>query len=618
MMARKFLSNKIVRRVLEVIGLFVLIGLVGKVLPTLAGVVLCLVLLGGYYGVIYRSLKLCKVNFRDELLDDLPRILIVAALSVGFIIFMVSSQQTIYIWDSLETWEPTIDCDETTFSDPHQALKNLRGSINHSDYNNFLPMLMTLPMHLFGKSFLCYALYVWLMFALPAVFIAAATLKHFANVNLPCSAIMAILLSFPVFEVPLLVGYANVSIILPAAIILALLLSLDESEPPREPLILIAVLCIFAVFQARTAAYMILGEFVGYAVYVLLSGGNLLRLCQRMFVIAAYGSLIALPLFFTFFKRALTYNIGAAYSAYQRGMDFSERLLNHAEFLGFLIYAFFIVGVLVSFRNKKLRPLAACLLTWTINSVWLICRIQLMGWQHYCIMILPFAFAIVLLINFALSKKKSVGAALIAILAFNCLQTYSFNLSKPFNTGYTIPIRHDIDELKVFVADLNQLAGDDKKIYLLASGELYNGTILDKIYMPNNREALPGLMGGADVDLRDGFPVKFFDADIILVAEPVQTHLLPENQLVVVKPAELMLRPSPISKHFKQIKTYTFHPESDGVSSVTFKVYEKISPFEREDIDFVEKIFAELYPNQDELFKDRFETYKQEHFEGQS
>ncbi|MBQ3442840.1 MAG: hypothetical protein IJG33_06300, partial [Selenomonadaceae bacterium] len=220
--------------------------------------------------------------------------------------------------------------------------------------------------------------------------------------------------------------------------------------------------------------------------------------------------------------------------------------------------------------------------------------------------------------DFALSKKKSVGAALIAILAFNCLQTYSFNLPKPFNTGYTIPIRHDIDELKVFVADLNQLAGEDKKIYLLASGELYNGTILDKIYMPDNRRALPSLMGGADVDLRDGFPVKFFDADFILVAEPVQTHLLPKNQLVVVKPAELMLKPSPISKHFKQIKTYTFHPESDGVSSVSFKVYEKISPFAREDIDFVEKIFDELYPNQDELFKNRFEDYKREHFEGQS
>ena len=126
------------------------------------------------------------------------------------------------------------------------------------------------------------------------------------------------------------------------------------------------------------------------------------------------------------------------------------------------------------------------------------------------------------------------------------------------------------------------------------------------------------MLGTADVDLRDGFPLKFFDADIVLVAEPVQTHLLPKDQAVIVKPAELMLSPSPISKHFKQIKTYTFHPESDGVSSVTFKVYEKISPFAEADIDFMERIFAELYPGQDELFKNRFEQYKREHFKEQS
>ena len=52
----------------------------------------------------------------------------------------------------------------------------------------------------------------------------------------------------------------------------------------------------------------------------------------------------------------------------------------------------------------------------------------------------------------------------------------------------------------------------------------------------------------------------------------------------------------------------------DDATSVTFKLYEKISPLERSDIDFAEKIFAELYPNSDELFTARFERYKCEHF----
>ena len=52
----------------------------------------------------------------------------------------------------------------------------------------------------------------------------------------------------------------------------------------------------------------------------------------------------------------------------------------------------------------------------------------------------------------------------------------------------------------------------------------------------------------------------------------------------------------------------------DDSTSATLRLYEKISPLERSDIDFAEKIFVELYPNNNELFKARFERYKHEHF----
>jgi len=611
---------------LKIAGLITLILLVGKIFPEPAGVALCLLLIGGYYGLIARCTKFCKVNFLDIFKSELIGILLVAAVSLGFIVFIVSSHQTIYIWDSLETWEPTILCEETVFSHPYQALRDLRASINHADYNNFLPILMALPMHIFGKSFLCYTLYVWIMFALPAIFFAAATLKTFLNdagIKIPCFVLMAIFLLFPVFEVPLFIGYANVSILLPAALILAMLLSL-EKEFRLEPLILIGVLCIFAVFQARTAAYMILGEFFGYTVYVIISGvrdGTFPRdfflLCKRFFCIGISALIITLPLFFTFVKRAVTYDIATAYSAYQFGQDFSVRFLNHTEELGVLIYGLFLFGAAYSFFNKKFLPLAAFLLTWEITSAFLFCRVQSMGWQHFYIMILPFAMLIAVLTAEIFREKKSLGAVLIFILAFNFLQTYCipFQFGKVFNYGYIIPVRHDIDDLKNFVADMNNLtAGTDKKIYLLASSTLYNYTVIGKIFVPEKHNAMPNLLVTADVDLRDGFPVKFFDADYVIVVEPIQTHLLPRDQSVVVKPAELILNPLTSSTNFKQIKEYTFYPESDGISSVTFKVYEKISPFDKSDIDFVEKIFVELYPDKDDLFKNRFEKYKREKF----
>ena len=626
MMNLKFLHKKFVRIALKFLGIALIVVIITKLLPSLAGTILCLILIGGYYGLMARCLKFCDIKFREILINDLPRILIAATVGTIFIVAMVNAQQTIYIGDSLETWEPTIYCEETTFTEPFHAVKSLIWSINYADYNNFLAMLMALPMHIFGKSFLCYTLYVWLMFGLPAIFFAAAIIKTIlerAGVkNFSCSALMAIIMLFPIIEIPIFVGYANISILLPGMIILAMFLSSDKSQLQREPLILIAVMCVIAVFQARTAAYMILGMFLGYTVYVAISSfmertllRDLLMLCQKFLFIGVCGFLVMLPLFFSFIKHMLTFDAGTAYSAYTLGLDFSGRIFAHVNYLGFLIYGLFIVGVIVSLCNKKFLPYAAFFATWFFTAEFLICHVQLIDRQHNYTIILPFAFTFIMLLVIALLRKKKFGVILIFILAFNFIQTYStsLNLQNLFNGKYTIPVRRDIANLKKFVSDLNALTeGTDKKIFALSDSALYNGHTLTKIYIPDSHNALPNFNGGGDLDLRDGFQIQFFDADYIIVPDSIQVHMRPQDQSIIVKPYELITDPSPISKHFREVKEYTFSP--DGNSEVKFKVYEKISPFEKSDIDFVEKIFVELYPNQNTLFKDRFEHYKEKNF----
>lgn len=621
-------DNKAAQVLLAFICLVVLTCLVGKIFPTFAGVILCLLLLCGYYGVLFRCLKFCNVNFLDELLSDLPRILVVAVIGTAFIAFMINSQQTIYFWDSLETWEPAVECANMTFADPHQALKDLRASINHADYNKFLPMLIALPMYIFSKSFLGYELYVWLMFGLPGIFLAAATFRTILEKSgvktFPCSAIMAIIMLLPIAEIPIFIGYANISILLPGSILLAMLLSLDKAQLQRDRLIYIAALCVFAVFQARTAVYMILGLFLGYTVYLIISSAqerslqrDFILLCKKFLYIGAFGLIMTLPLFFTFIKHALTYDIGTAYVAYQQGFTFPERILAHVAYLGLIIYALFLIGAAISFANKKFFPFAAFFLTWALIPAILICRVQVMDRQHFYTIILPLAIFIAMLISFALSRKKLIGAALVFVLAFNFCQAYSATLNLPplFQFAYPMPVRHDIDDLKNFVDDMNNLTkGTDKKIYLLASGASYNGHILTKIYFPENENALPSLMNTADVDAKDGFAPHFFDADYIIVTSPIQLHLQAQDQSIVVMPAKWIENSSPLSRHFKKISEKSFSLGGDGVPSVTFKLYEKISPLEKSDIDFVEEFFAKKYPDKDNLFKNRFEEYKREHF----
>lgn len=609
----------------KLVGAVALIVAVTKFFPHVAGVILCLILLGGYYGLMWRALKFCRVNFLDTLKSDLLRIFIVAATGTAFVAAMISSQQIIYFWDALETYEPTLLCEETVFADPWRAILLLIWSINYTDYNNFLPMLMALPMHIFGRSFLCYAMCVWLMFGLPGIFFVAATFKHIfdgAGVKIfSCSALMAIILLLPIVEIPALVGYANISILLPGAIIFAMLLSLRRAEIQREPLILIAILCVAAVFQARTAAYLILGLFVGYAVFVVIEGfrdrallPDLLNLTLKFFVIGVVGAAVTLPLFFPFVKHALTYDIATAYSAYAHGFDYMTRLFVHANDLGILIYALFVLGLIVGLSNGQLASHVMFCATWFFTAELLICRVQVIDLQHNYTIILPFAFALMTLIAFVIERRK-ICAAIIFVLIFDFCQTFSatLNIPKIFHQPFPELVRRDINDLKTLVNDLNALtAGTDKKIFILSSSPLYNAHTLTKIFLPDSYNALPSLLTTADIDLRDGFPTHLFDADYILVAEPPQLHMRAQDQSVVVKPAEWLLNPSPISRHFKLIDERTFVP--DDLTSVTLKLYEKISPFERSDIDFAEKIFAELYPNNNELFKARFERYKREYF----
>ena len=417
-------NNKTAQIFLAFIGLVILAVLIGKIFPALGGTILCLLLIGGYYGVLFRCLKFCNINFLEEFFNDLPRILLVSALGTIFIICVVNSQQTIYVWDSLQTWEPTLYCEETIFTDPYQALKNLISSINHADYNNFLSILMALPMHIFGRSFFCYVLYVWLMFG----------------------------------------------------------------------------------FQSQK--FLI----------------ELISLCKKLFYIGTFGLLMVLPLFFTFFKHILTYDIRTAYSAYTLGLDFSTRYIHHVNYLGIVIYALFIIGLLVSLFNKKLLPHTIFFATWFFTSELLICRVQLIDRQHNYTMLLPFVFAIAILIAFVWSERKAFGAALLFLLTFNLCQSYSLTLFTPnyFTSGYLISVRHDIEDLKKFLNELNELTTrTDKRVYFLASSGEYNSAVLSCIYLPEKHNALQNLIGTRDIDLRDGFPIDFFDADYVVVTDPI-------------------------------------------------------------------------------------------------
>ena len=325
-------------------------------------------------------------------------------------------------------------------------------------------------------------------------------------------------------------------------------------------------------------------------------------------------------MFYPFVEHALTYNHGEAYSAYSAGHTLTTKILGNILSGGSAIYLIFFIGIIAGLRSKKFRTITIFSATWAAVAVILISRIQFMGMQHYYTMLIPFCAIVTVTILIALKKSKLRGGILIFLLALNFVQAYTEILpvkvaDENLNFRYLPLIRNDIDELKIFIAELNQISEDGRKIYFAASSELYNYTVLQKSYMPEKLVAMPNLILTADVDLRDGFNTEFFDADIVIVPTTLQTHLRPQDQSVVCKISELVTS-MPLARHFKFVKEISLYPTNKASNCVTLKVYEKISPYEKSDIDLVENFFVNLYPNNPDLFKNRFEQYKAEHFDG--
>jgi hypothetical protein len=161
--------------------------------------------------------------------------------------------------------------------------------------------------------------------------------------------------------------------------------------------------------------------------------------------------------------------------------------------------------------------------------------------------------------------------------------------------------RDDIPELWRLARMLNSLTKDKNSwVYVLASSGRMNSDILNSLAKPKP-SPVNHLYGTNDVDMRDGFPTHFLFADIVVVADPIQTHLRHGTQQVVVHLAELMMDSnSCIGRHFERLDAgFTI---TDGVK---LYVYQKVSQYEEKDMQELRDYYSSLYPDNDRLFADK-------------
>jgi hypothetical protein len=143
--------------------------------------------------------------------------------------------------------------------------------------------------------------------------------------------------------------------------------------------------------------------------------------------------------------------------------------------------------------------------------------------------------------------------------------------------------RADLDELKRLKDWVDERARPDAKVCGLGSSYTFSGQLIGELWQLRPERGLSGPKLGAampDVDTVDGPPGEALRVcAIIIVGDPVQTHLDRNYQQTVIVPSREMLTGQGIGAKFRRAGE-VFHLEK-GVSAL---VFERLAPLNDSDI----------------------------------
>ena len=143
--------------------------------------------------------------------------------------------------------------------------------------------------------------------------------------------------------------------------------------------------------------------------------------------------------------------------------------------------------------------------------------------------------------------------------------------------------RADLDELERLKDWVDERAQPDAKVCGLGSSYTFSGQLIGELWQLRPERGPTGSKLNVtmpDVDTVDGPPgAGLKDCAVIIVGDPVQTHLDPDYQQTVIVPSREMLTGQGIGAKFRRTGE-VFHLEK-GVSAV---VFERLAPLDDADI----------------------------------
>ena len=507
--------------------------------------------------------------------------------AVSFSVFYINQEHFLYLWDYLgyfSKWQCLIGLLE---NNPLEIFHHVRESMKWDDYNCLPVLLPSLFGLLFGSSRTVYILSLAVCYIVPVSILFGILVREIIlNEKCGCSiAVIATVLCalFPGIWTPTLRGYPDIAGVIPLEIGLLLVLKNDLTRLNLKAAIFIgfSFWLIFALrrwYAYTLVALYLVTPLLNYWLNAKSLDIKKLFYLTINYVIAGGVSLICLfAVQRELAVRILRTSYGSIYQAYDEG--YSQAFLNLSGYAGIVFVILSLLALIILLRsNTRLKWIAISFTTILCLSFAIFIQTQTPGMQH-C---LPFEFwLLVVLVSGGswlacqLHRSSSIMLAVTSIILFSLifLNVYFPQVHLVESISKVLPAKQhplrleNYDTYLQVAREVSELDGD--VVIISSSGVL----VEDMLRYALTSEQQKSIRWMPHVDLRDGIALHLYKARYVIVTDPIQTHLRPEDQLVVVNPAESILNGRDIGKAYRPIRTWEL---AGGVKGI---LYEKMREF---------------------------------------
>ena len=342
---------------------------------------------------------------------------------------------------------------------------------------------------------------------------------------------MAFVLLLPLLHIALYRGMPDLLGVAFAFMLLALGVGYDFARPAPARLVSLAAFTGLLMLTRRSYMFTVVAFFLLYGIWVLAraactkQGGAAMR-----FVKFAAASLfcVGVPLL-PMFWRIVRADYSDRYATYQTG-GFLAELANQRVYLGWLVFAIMLIGILYGLYKKQTRSLAVLSAVGAVLTVLLVTRVQNMD-DHQSLAVAPFYLLGCFLCALLVSElpwvwpRRAAAAVLGVLCGLNfgaCSQLLPVILPNAVNSGlyfYVDSPRSDLAQVAAVNDWLRQNCSGANSAYMICHGVVYSPDVFRVSALPDEtiREILPY---GACNPGNDAFPKELLTAQVVLTCTP--------------------------------------------------------------------------------------------------